>query len=72
MARALASQIRTKAHSPLASGRLCPFSIPTLSTSTRIRLLDRFRLSRKFGLISLFIFIPIPLTNYLLLDDRLR
>ncbi|CAD5107459.1 methyl-accepting chemotaxis protein [Pseudomonas carbonaria] len=36
------------------------------------RLLDGLRLSHKFGLISLFIFIPIVLMNYLLLDDRLR
>ena len=36
------------------------------------RLLDRLRLSRKFGLISLFVFIPALLTNYLLLDERLR
>jgi methyl-accepting chemotaxis protein len=36
------------------------------------RLLDRLPLSRKFGLISLFIFIPTLLTNYLLLDERLR
>lgn len=36
------------------------------------RLLDRLSLSRKFGLISLFIFIPTLLTNYLLFDERLR
>lgn len=35
-------------------------------------LLDRLRLSQKFGLLSLFIFIPILLTNYLLLDERMR
>ncbi|MGQ7814528.1 methyl-accepting chemotaxis protein [Metapseudomonas furukawaii] len=35
-------------------------------------LLDRLRLSHKFGLISLFILAPILLTNYLLLDERLR
>lgn len=35
-------------------------------------LLDRLNLSRKFGLISLFIFVPALLTNYLLLDERLR
>lgn len=36
------------------------------------RLLDRLHLSQKFGLISLFIFVPALLTNYLLLDERLR
>jgi methyl-accepting chemotaxis protein len=35
-------------------------------------LLDRLNLSRKFGLISLFIFVPALLTNYLLLDERLQ
>lgn len=36
------------------------------------RLLDRLPLSRKFGLISLLVFVPALLTNYLLLDERLR
>lgn len=35
------------------------------------RLLDRLSLSRKFGLISLFIFVPTLTTNYLLLHERL-
>lgn len=37
-----------------------------------IWLLDRLRLRGKFGLISLFIFLPMLLANYLLLDERLQ